>query len=192
MGIAWEKENAYWAFDGSDSSIVRYDFVDDHGAGYDDHSDGIIARYVMGSVSRVADVPSHMVFDQDTALLYIADTGNNRIAVLDTTSGNRGNNLPMSESVAAHYRVIDADMWTLLEGEKVGMSQPSGLALVEETLLVTDHDTGYIFAFSLEGELLDWLDTELGSEALMGITARSLEDVWLVNARRNEVLRLRP
>ena len=140
----------------------------------------------------MADVPSHMVFDQETALLYIADTGNNRIAVLDTTSGTRGNNLPMSENVVAHYRVTDADMWTLLDGESVGMSQPSGLALIEETLLVTDHATGHIYAFSLEGELLDWLDTELGSSALMGITARSLEDVWMVDARRDEVLRLRP
>ena len=106
MGIAWETDNVYWVFDGSDGSIVRYDFAEDHDVGYDDHSDGIIARYVTGRVSRVADVPSHLVYDDSSGLLYIADTGNNRVAVLDTTSGKRGQNLPMSEQVVAHYCLL--------------------------------------------------------------------------------------
>ena len=59
-------------------------------------------------------------------------------------------------------------------------------------LLVTDHDTGTVYGFDTSGKLLDWLDTGLGSGALMGITARSLEDVWMVDARRDEVLRLQP
>ena len=33
MGIASEKENAYWVFDGYNQHIVRYDFGGDHGPG---------------------------------------------------------------------------------------------------------------------------------------------------------------
>ena len=192
VGIAWETDNVYWVFDGNDGSIVRYDFQEDHDVGYDNHSDGIIGRYVEGQVSRVEDVPSHLEYDASSQLLYIADTGNSRIAVLDTASGERGDSLRAKESGTDHYEVDDADLWTLIDGSEVGLGEPSGIALVEDTLLVTDHANGNLFAFSLDGELLDWVDTGLGADALMGITARSLEDIWLVDAAGDQVLRLQP
>ena len=79
--------NAFWVFDGYHSSITFYDFHTDHGLGGTDHSDGEIARYVEGEVQRRMEVPSHMALDRDTGLLYISDTGNSRIAVLDTAVG---------------------------------------------------------------------------------------------------------
>jgi hypothetical protein len=130
--------------------------------------------------------------DNSTGFLYIADTGNNAIKVLDTTSGVRGSDISSMEWRVDHYQVDDADMWTLIDGSAVGLEQPSGLALVEDTLLVTDHATGFIYAFDLDGELIDWLDTELGSDALMGIEARSLEDIWFVDAAADKVFRLQP
>ena len=74
MGIAWARDNVYWTFDGASGSISRYDFQADHAPGYDDHSDGIIARYVAGQVRRVANVPSHLEIDRAANRLYIADT----------------------------------------------------------------------------------------------------------------------
>lgn len=65
-GIAHERDNVYWLFNGHVGSIDRYDFVQDHGPGYDDHSDGIISRYVEGELSRVPDVPGHMQFNPDS------------------------------------------------------------------------------------------------------------------------------
>src|SRR5690606_3474583 len=59
MGIAWVSDNVYFTFDGLTGSISRYDFVEDHGAGFDDHSDGIVERFVDAGVSRVEGVPSH-------------------------------------------------------------------------------------------------------------------------------------
>ena len=38
-GIAWERDNVYWTFDGLNETIDRVDFQEDHGPGYDDHSD---------------------------------------------------------------------------------------------------------------------------------------------------------
>ena len=97
MGIAWEEENVYWVFDGMNNSIDRVDFAADHDVGFDDHSDGIITQYIKGEVQRTEDIPSHLEFDPDTGFLYIADTGNNAIKVLDTTSGSRGDTLPVME-----------------------------------------------------------------------------------------------
>jgi len=188
-GIAWEEDNIYWVVNGKEGAINRIDFQDDHGPGFDDHDDGIIGRYVAGELSRVPDVPSHLEFDQNSAFLYIADTGNNAIKVLDTSSGTRGNSLPGTEPMVDHYEVDDASIWTLIDGAVQGMEQPSGLALVENTLLVTDHGTGIISAFNLDGELIDWVDTGAGSGALMGIVARSLDDIWFVDAKVNMVIR---
>ena len=71
--------NIYWVFDGYHSSIVRYDFATPHEIGGHDHSDGKVWRYDEVSVSRQEGVPSHMILDDNTGFLYIADTGNQRI-----------------------------------------------------------------------------------------------------------------
>jgi DNA-binding beta-propeller fold protein YncE len=192
MGLAWETANVYWAFNGSVNAINRVDFVDDHGVGWDDHSDGIIGRYVEGDVSRVEDIPSHLAYDPSTAFLYIADTGNSAIKVLDTTSGTRGSNLPKMEWGTDHYDMNDAIMWTLVEGSDYNISLPSGVIIVDETLLVTDNATGIIHAFDLEGNRIDWLDTGLGEGALMGIEALDLDNIWVVDAATDRVLRIQP
>jgi hypothetical protein len=192
MGIAWETDNVYWVFNGLENAIDRVDFQEDHGVGWDDHNDGIVSQYVEGDVSRVPDVPSHLEMDATTAFLYIADTGNNAIKVLDTTTGTRGGNLYSEEPRVDHHTMDDAMMWTLIEGSEHDMVQPSGLAIVEDTLLITDHGTGVIHAFDLEGNPIDWLDTGLGEGALMGIIARSLDDIWVVDAKDDRVLRLQP
>ena len=77
------------------------------------------------------------------------------------------------------------------EGEKFGIEKPSGLALVEDHLLITDYATGIIHAFDLDGNQIDWLDTERG-EGLMGIRGRTLDDIWVVDASEDELLRIQP
>ena len=188
MGMAWDHDNVYWVFDGLNQTVARYDFQDDHGAGYDDHSDGIIAKYVVGQIERVADVPSHMVLDPDTGLLYVADTGNRRIAVLDTSTGERGRDLPVMEPGTDHYEVDDADFWTLIDGGDFGIGQPSGLALEDGLLYVSDYATGNILAFDLDGQLVDWAPT--GREGVMGIEVVDDGELWFVDADADEVVRI--
>ena len=118
MGIEWDHGNAFWVFDGYHSSITFYDFHTDHGLGGTDHSDGEIARYVEGEVQRRMEVPSHMALDRDSDLLYIADTGNDRIAVLDTRSGSNGSNTAPNYDCPPNmqYRVEGASIETFAEG----------------------------------------------------------------------------
>ena len=192
VGIAWERDNVYWVFDGYNNAIDRNDFVDDHGVGYDDHGDGVISQYMTGELSYVQDVPGHLYFDHSSALLYIADTGASEIKVLDTTTGSRGASEFAWEPGTDSHMMDDAVFWTLIDGEDVGLELPSGLTMVEDHLLVTDNATGVIHAFDLEGNQVDYLDTGLGSGALMGLRATSLLDIWFVDAETDKVMRLQP
>jgi len=190
MGIAWDSDNVYWVFDGLNKDIVRYDFQDDHGPGYDDHSDGIISRVTETGILRVEDVPSHMELDHETGLLYVADTGNNRVLVLDTATGERGDKLPAEEPGTDHHKWDGAEMWDLVAGAEFGIGQPSGLALHGDLLLVGDYATGNLFAFDLDGELVDWLPT--GLTGLMGVVVVSEEEIWVTDAATDRVLRITP
>jgi hypothetical protein len=192
MGIAWQYENVYWAFNGLEGSIDRNNFHVDHGPGFDDHSDGTIYRYGEGQFERVPDVPSHMKYDHNDHLLYIADTGNNAIKVLDIVKGEPGDRLAVKEPGTEHFDVVDEDIWTLIDGKDFGMEMPSGITIVDEVILVTDNATSTIFAFTLDGELIDQMETDFPSGALMGIYAVSLDDLWFVNAVDNEIWRLQP
>ena len=192
MGIAHDYDNVYWVFDGYNESIYRYDFQEDHDPGWDDHSDGIMARYVEGEVAYVPDVPSHMVLDQDSRLLFIADTGNNRIAVLDTESGAQGDNLVTMEPGTTHYEMDNAILATFIDGDEFGLVAPTGVDIVDGVLLVTDNETSEVIAFDTNGEEIDRLYTGVESGSLMGIAARSIEDIWLVSATENRLYRLQP
>lgn len=189
MGIEWSHDNVYWVFDGLHSSINRYDFAVDHGPGYDDHSDGIIGRWVAGEVERVKGVPSHLALDPSSGLLYIADTGNNRIAVLDTNTGERGKDLQSVEPGVDHHKWVDASLTTLVDGASLGMQLPSGLALHEGLLYATDHGTGRLHAFDLAGKELDRAETGLGADAITGIIV-SQGALWFTQKGDDSVLRL--
>ena len=197
MGIAHDHDNVYWVFDGYNKSIYRYDFQEDHGVGWDDHDDGIMARYAEGEVGYTPDVPSHLILDQESRLLYIADTANNRIAILDTETGSQGSNLYAMEPATTHYKMDDAELWTFIDGEDFGLQAPSGIDLVGDVLFVTDNTTSEIVAFDITAEddedlEIDRLDTELESGSLMGIFAASIDDLWLVDAVADRVYRIQP
>jgi hypothetical protein len=70
------------------------------------------------------------------------------------------------------------------------MEAPSGIALVDGVLLVTDNQTSEVIAFDLEGEEVDRLALELDSGSLMGIAAVSLDELWLVDAQNDRVFSL--
>ncbi len=191
-GIAWETDNVYWIFDGYHQSLTRYDFGEDHGPGGSDHSDGIIARYAEGQVSYVEDVPSHM--EVQGQLLYVADTGNNRIATLDITAGERGGVMGPNYDGAEMYKMNSTNTETLVEGSEIGLERPSGLEIRNNTMYVSDNATSRIYAFDLDGTLLDWLDLsgEVESGGLMGLAADVDGNLWAVDNVENRVLRISP
>ncbi len=169
MGIAHEVGNVYWLFNGNVGSLDRYDFAEDHGPGNDDHSDGTVYRYVEGELSRVAGVPSHLVLDKDSNTLYVADTGNGRVVSIDITQGEPGSQFsPVYEPLADFGFMNNVTVNEVIPSGV--LQQPSGIALADGELLVSDHATGIVHAFSLEsGEETRSLDTGLGANAIAGI-----------------------
>ena len=207
MGIAHERDNVYWVFGGKahtlgvpfaqqhlpTPAIVKYDFAHDHGVGEDDHADGEIYQYVTDQVSRVEGVPSHLEFDPATSLLYIADTGNARVAVLDTKSGTKGRALQGQEPLVAYHMMDGATLTTLVEtSAQVVLDLPSGIALHDGLLFVSDNSTSWIMAFDLTGKLVKKLDTKLPTGSLAGIKVGPDGKLYLVDMIGNRVLRIDP
>jgi sugar lactone lactonase YvrE len=133
-----------------------------------------------------------MEYDHNEDYLYIADTGNNRIAVHDARSGDEGGSYgPNYDGIGRQVAYEGGDCWTLVDGESIeDMGRPSGLALHNDMIFTNDNRSGRIFAFDLDGNLLDWLDTGLEEGALMGMEFDADGNLWLVDAVNDEVLRI--
>ena len=190
MGIAHDKGNAYWYFDGFYSNIVYYDFQQDHGPGKDDHSDGIVRRYMNAKVKRLSGVPGHMVLDKTTDWLYICDPGNSRVTRLGTKTGkwiDWGNvDTSQTEYLMEYSRYGNATYKVVADKNLVW---PSGIALHEKRLFVTDNKTGEIIAFDpLNGKELNRIST--AAESIMGIEIGPDGRIWYVDAAKNQLMRI--
>jgi len=187
MGIAHEDANRYWVFNGLAGSIDRYDFQVDDGIGNDDHGDGLTWRYGKNQVKRVANVPSHVAWDGTTSTLYVADTGNARIATLDTLSGTKGATI---NGVETSVQEMDGAMLeTLVTGD---VQKPSGLELHDGLLFVSDNAASRILAFDLDGTLVNYIETGIAGGALGGITFGPDDKLYFVDMIGSRVLRIDP
>ncbi len=191
MGIAHESANVYWAFGGQANAILKYNFVADHGVGKDDHSDGQSWEYVRGQVKYVPGIPSHLAFDPADSMLYVADTGNARVARLDTTSGTRGIKLATKEPRAGFWRINDAVLTDAVPAS-AGLVAPSGVEIKGEYLYVSDSATSRITAFTRSGEQVNYLDTGLPSGSLSGMAFGPDGRIYFVDILGNRVLRIEP
>lgn len=189
MGIAHERDNAYWVFDGDKGSLARYDFHEPHQPGGDDHSDGEIAQYAIGELARAPGIPSHLVYDGASKLVYAADTGNKRVVSLDISTATDVGPLPTMEPTVPEQW----DGATLKEVVPQGMLEaPSGLALSDQLLFVTDNATGLIHAFDRTGALVRSLDTGLPSGSLAGITIGPDRKAYFVDMLTSRIYRIDP
>ena len=192
MGIDWENANAYWTVDGLAQTISRYDFGADHDVGYDDHSDGNVERYIDAEYTRVEGIPSHIVYNPNDGMVYYNDTGAGRIMRLDPSSATQGADISEhSHDGGEFYNMDGGDLTVLVSADDGDLVHPSGLALHEDVLYVTDNATGRISAFDLDGDRIDYLDTEWGEGSLMGLTVDDKGHIWAVDFKGNRVLRIR-
>jgi hypothetical protein len=190
MGIAHEAENRYWVFGGLSGAIDRYDFVIDDGIGNDDHGDGLTWRYAPGEVAREPGVPSHLVYDGAAQALYVADTGNARIARLDTSAGTQGASM---NGLETPVRMMEgAVLEDLVPSSAHQLTHPSGLAQRDDVLFVSDNAASRLLAYSLDGELLNYLDTGLPGGALAGLELGPDGKLYLVDMASDRVLRIDP
>jgi hypothetical protein len=191
MGIAWDVDNAFWVFDGYHSSLTRYNFKDDHDLGGTDHGDGALHRFAKGEVAMKANVPSHLWFDVAAQLLYVNDTGNNRILQVDPTTATPDGSYGPNYDGGTQTEMAGAMVTVLVDGADLGMVSPSGLEEHNGLIFVSDNGTGYIHAFDKSGNPIDWLDTGFGPGALMGLAFDpQTGELWFVDALNDEVWRI--
>ncbi len=190
-GIAHESANIYWTTNGVKNSIVKYDFAVDHDIGMDDHSDGSSLEYVAGELKYAPGIPGHMAFRAADAMLFVADPGNGRVVKLDTKSGTRSTKLATKEpQKGGHYKMVDAVLTEVIP--KGVLTTPSGLELRNDILYVSDHGTGRIVAFDLEGKELNSLDTGLGPGALAGMAFGPDNKLYFVDMKGDRLMRVDP
>ena len=191
MGIEHQEANIYWTFDGLTGSISKYDFKKDNGVGNDDHSDGQTFRYVTGQVKYAKGVPSHLAYHAADQTLFIADSGNGRIAKLDTTTGQRGTPLKTLEPQGPAVQMNGAMLEDAVPAG-TDLRAPSGLEIHNEILYVSDNASGLIYAYSLDGKQLNFLDTGLGAGALAGLAFGPDDKLYFVDMTGNRIVRVDP
>ncbi len=189
-GIAHVSGNAYFVFNADRGALDRYDFGGDHDPGNDDHSDGVILRYVDGMVTGVEGVPSHLVYEGGTNLLYVADTGTGRVLVLDAASGTPGNAFGGMEQVEERRRVDGATLLELLPAGTLGL--PSGIELHRDLVFVSDHAASAFYAFAKDGSVVNALLTGLPAGSLAGLTLGPDGKVYFVDMLGGRVMRIDP
>jgi hypothetical protein len=191
MGIAHERDNVYWAFNGQIGALDRYDFRAPHEPGGENHLDGQAWRWALGEVTRVPTVPSHLVFDPSTSLLYAVDGGGARVLRVDTRTGSDGAAMPTHDAQLPSVTRIDGA--TIEEVVRPGvLDRPSGIALNGGTLLVTDNATSRIHMFDLDGNAVRALDTGLPSGTLAGVAVGPDGKVYLADVTSGVVRRVDP
>lgn len=181
MGIAAEKENVFWVFDGYYGNIVRYDFAADHGPGNDYHGDAKLRRYSEVIVKRNPDVPSHLILDEQKKWLYIVDGGNKRILRMDINTGIVGLSLPPIDEDLAEYSKMKDVVWETVIDKN--LENPCGIEVSGNRLFVSDYANGDIICYDINTrQELARLKTNKP-----GITGIKLYQgkLWYINALEN-------
>lgn len=190
-GIAHEVKLVYWVFNSYDKSIDKYDFGKEHEPGGDDHSAGSIYRYVAGQVKGKDGVSSHVAFDSTDNFLYIADTGNQRIARLDTTKGTKGGPLPRQMEPLKDDAVMkDAALEEVVPGGV--LDSPSGIEVHGDLIYVSDAATSTFHVFDKKGTEVRSLATDLPAGALSGFVFGPDNKIYFTDKNTSRVVRIDP
>ena len=190
MGVTWEKDNAFWVFDGFNGDLMRCDFVDDHGPGNHDHSDGRVRSYEDIPVGFAdLDVPCHMAFDDNKQWLYIVNGSDNKIYRMDITTGSEtGSFIPYLETLAEHsiYTGTTNEVYI-----STGLTQPCGIDIIGNRLVVSDFTTGEIVIYDCSGPTaIELVRIATGTTGVQGVKIGPDGKIWYVNKSTNEVKRI--
>jgi hypothetical protein len=192
QGIAHEKDNVYWVFDGNGFDIVRYDFAADHGPGNDYHSDAIVKRYSDVQVIRDPNnkVVSHLVLDKNSGWLYVVDYGNQRVFRIDITTGTQGGAASYvgGEPLAQYYHMTGYTQENVVVS---GLLQPAGIDIIDNRMLITDYETSDIIIYDITTvPAVELGRINTGALGIMGVKIGPEGRIWYVDYDGNKLYRV--
>jgi hypothetical protein len=197
VGIAHDYDNVYWYNDGYYGQLVRYDFKADHDTGEDDHSDSVVRRYSDITLTHSLGIPGHMILDQDSGILYIADAGANRVLWVNTddttyTSQTIQSGYNAGFEPLAEYSEISGIEWGVLA---TGLNTPSGIALEGDQLFVSLNGNGRIVAYELDSDgkgAIEADSIQTSAVSIMGLEIGPNGHLYYVDNARDQVVRIDP
>lgn len=190
MGICAERANGFYAFCDWHNHIHYYNFMEDHGPGNDDHSDGIVRQYTDFDVEKINDdLPCHLALDKNKVWLYIVDAGNGRIVKLNTTTGTIVDDWnPSNEPLAESTSVEGAEWYEIVTD---GLDEPVGIDVIDDRMLVGDHANGDIIIYDISAvPALELGRIHTERTGLMGLTIGPDGYIWFVDQDENEMVRI--
>ncbi|HYO97363.1 MAG TPA: hypothetical protein VER33_22785 [Polyangiaceae bacterium] len=189
MGIAHERDNVYWTFNGKLGALDRYDFKEPHEIGGEDHSDGELYRHLEQVLDRVAEVPSHLAIDRSAGELYVTDTGHARVLRVKLGTGQADGFVQTLDRIVVNVRMTGT-AYEELAVPSGTLVAPSGIALSDQWIFVTDNATSLLHAIARDGTLVQSLDTGLPAGSLSGIAVGSDGSVYLSDLLKGRAYRL--
>lgn len=187
MGIASEKNNVFWVFDGYSNDIVRYDFVDDHGPGNTYHGDALIHRYNDFSVAKDPNkkVVSHLVCDENW--VYVVDYGSKSVFRIEQNTGAIGNTPSFGpfESVAEYKYVTGYNTEVLVDS---GLVEPAGIDVIDDRMIVSDYANGQIIIYDISVvPAVELKRISTSAQGIMGVKIGPDGRIWYVDFDANTV-----
>lgn len=183
QGIAAEKDNVYWVFDGYTNDLVRYDFDEDHGPGNSFHGDAIVRRYSDDALAKDPNdqIVSHLVMDGNLQWLYVVDHGNDRVIRIDINTGSVGGapNYPQNEGLAEYTEYTG---YTQEDVVTTGLSKPAGIDIVEDRMIVSEYESGDIILYDIStipAVELERIPT--GKSSVQGVKIGPDGRIWFVD-----------
>ena len=193
MGIASEEKNIFWVYDDYNNDIVMYDFAEDHGPGNSDHSDGRVRRFQgMGLSTINHTIVNHLELDDDNKWLYFIDGGNQRVLRLDITTGTtNGSPTWGPQETLAEYEKMTGFIWE--EVVTTGLTQPAGIDVIDDRLVVTDHNNGDIIFYDLNSiPAVEIGRLKTNEPGIMGTVIGPEGKIWYTNTTLNKVVKIEP
>ena len=134
-----------------------------------------------------------MVLDNSNEMLYICDTGNQRIVRMNINAGEIGNHLdPYGENIEGYYSMVGADFETVIDS---GLVSPTGIDIYNTFLLVSDYSNGDILIYDLEPtnqfQLIHKLETDIIDD-LMSIKVGPDGTIWCISTVANKLYQILP
>ena len=190
----------YWAIDGWNGELVRYDFQQPHGPGLMEHSAASVRRYPDVQITRGAPgVISGMVLDDSRRTLYLSDVGSGRIIAVKIDTGVEARDARTEYTIfSSMMPQFEYTVWECAETSdlETTFSTPAGIALTDDSsrLFVAEHYTNMIYALELpSGRKIAEIDLLVpgGGLSALAISPHS-GALYFSNQNANEIVRIEP